>query len=168
MYRWPIGFQRTPDGRRVFFPWRGWGSAYIIESERDFSRLRAQVGLFRPMWILPIATYALKGLVPSLIVLAGVMIFYWVWMRYALHGLQKWPTSGSGNVSLDSFTFVLWAAGLVLILLLAGAFFIMMHLRSPANSQTETFDIVFLVGFFSLSAISIASIVMLRGKHRSE
>jgi hypothetical protein len=36
-------FHTTENGRRLFFPWGGRGSGYVVASEQDYARLRKQI-----------------------------------------------------------------------------------------------------------------------------
>jgi hypothetical protein len=156
-------FQKTPDGRCVYFPWGMLGSGYIIEPAIDFNRLRGRVSLFTLIGtILPIAIYTFEGLFPSLIALIILMMFYWIWMRYELHGRQKWqgsfdPFPGSIRTQIGTYSpLFLWVGIIGSILLVAEGFWIVM--RSPINFSGGLAVII----LFSLSAISMASLLVAR------
>ena|SRR5271165_4059187 len=82
-------FKTAQDGRKLFFPWGVLGRGYAIASEQDYKRLQRQVKVYTVISLVLIIGAVVLGsqrfLWPLLI---GVVLFYIVWTRYLLRGLQ--------------------------------------------------------------------------------
>ena len=75
-------FQRTDDGRRLFFPWGALGRGYAVPSEEDFERLRKNVRTYLLICV-PLALVAVtwKGLAGGLTLLPLLVLPYVLWAR---------------------------------------------------------------------------------------
>jgi hypothetical protein len=82
-------FKTTPDGRRLFFPWGALGRGYELGPEQDYETLRWRIKLWTIVGlVLIIVTSQLLGFLPSFIVTAALIAFYFGWMRYVLRSLR--------------------------------------------------------------------------------
>lgn len=84
-------FSKMPDGRVVFYPYgRLFAKGYVIPTERGYQTLRARITLW--MALSAALTYGAigwRGYPLGFAVLAGCVVFYWAWMRFAVRGLQR-------------------------------------------------------------------------------
>jgi hypothetical protein len=81
-------FKTTEDGRRLFFPWGVLGRGYVL-SEREYERLRGQVKIYMIVTlVLVIAMAALREYLATAIVVAFLIGFYLIWMKFVLPDLQ--------------------------------------------------------------------------------
>ena len=78
------------DGRKIFYPWGMLGNGYIIPSNDEYERLNDLLKVYMVVALLFILPSAVPGSdLAATIVAALALVFYWVWMRFELPGLQR-------------------------------------------------------------------------------
>jgi Ca2+/Na+ antiporter len=82
-------FKTAQDGRKLFFPWGIWGRGYAVDSQQHYERLQRKLKAYTLVsLVLIIAAAASQEYVAALGVAALLIVFYVVWSRYLLRGLQ--------------------------------------------------------------------------------
>ena len=123
-------FKTTREGSRLFFPWGVWGRGYVVGSELDYERLRGQIKIFVIAGMaLMLGAVALQRFLAGLLVLAALYVFYLVWTRYLVHGLQQSDERLSVRESMNSQAkeqspILLWVAEIGSIVLVAASLLI--------------------------------------------
>jgi hypothetical protein len=83
-------FKTASDGTRLFFPWGTLGSGYSIASEQDYLRLRRQIKIYLTVsLVLIVVCNPFLGYLITFAIVALLIGFYLVWMRYTLRELKK-------------------------------------------------------------------------------
>jgi hypothetical protein len=81
-------FKTTEDGRRLFFPWGVLGRGYVL-TERQYEKLQKQVRIYMIVaLVLIIAMAVLKEYLATAVVVAFLLGFYLIWMKFVLADLQ--------------------------------------------------------------------------------
>jgi hypothetical protein len=85
-------FVTTPDGRTVYFPffpicWRG----YVIGSNAELVRVRLLSALLMPFCMPTVFLLAALPRGIAGLAMLALTVFYLVWMRWVLHGLNQPP-----------------------------------------------------------------------------
>ena len=155
-------FKTAPDGSHVFFPWGVMGRGYVIPSQQDYERLRQQLKTYMiVIMALIIGTVASQQYIAAFAVAAALMVFYLIWIRYQLRGLQRSDERLTVN---DSFTTQarthslagLWTLQIVSLVFVAAGIFILVV--EPAKWLTGLACII----FFGLCAAVFSWMLVLR------
>jgi hypothetical protein len=161
-------FKTTSDGHRLFFPWGVLGRGYVIASEPEYERLRAQVKIFIIIGIAAaIGTLALRryvglaGLVAITALFVFYIAFYVSWVLYLLRGRQPSHERLSLRESMatqarEHSPTLLWVLEICSIVFVAGSLFIL--ISNPGKWPTATGGIV----FFGICAASFAFMLVMR------
>jgi hypothetical protein len=165
-------FKTTPNGHRLFFPWGVLGRGYVIGSEPEYERLRAQVKKFIIVWVafgIPAAIGALAlrqyrypaGLVAIAVLLAFYAAFYISWVLYLVWGLQPSHESLSLRETMatqarEQNPMLLWVLEICSIVFVAGSLFIL--ISNPGTWPTATGGAV----FFGICAVCFAFMLVMR------
>jgi hypothetical protein len=78
-----------PDGQRMFFPYGNWGRGYIIPTQQDHDRLQRLIGIYTVMALALGLGAAAVSEFWLLVVAAGLMGFYLLWVRIVLDGMIR-------------------------------------------------------------------------------
>jgi hypothetical protein len=78
-----------PDGRRMFFPYGNWGRGYVIPTQEDYVRLQRLIGIYTVVALALGLGAAAVSEFWLLVVAAGLMGFYLLWVRIVLDGMQR-------------------------------------------------------------------------------
>jgi hypothetical protein len=78
-----------PDGRRMIFPYGSWGRGYIIPTQQDYDRLQRLISIYTVVALALGLGAAAVSEFWLLVVAAGLMGFYLLWVRIVLDGMQR-------------------------------------------------------------------------------
>jgi hypothetical protein len=78
-----------PDGQRMFFPYGNWGRGYIIPTQQDYDRLQRLIGIYTVVALALGLGAAAVSEFWLLVVGAGLMGFYLLWVRIVLDGMIR-------------------------------------------------------------------------------
>jgi hypothetical protein len=154
-------FKTTEDGRRLFFPWGVLGRGYVL-SERQYEKLQKQVRIYMIVTlVLIIAMVILKEHLATAIVVAFLIGFYLIWMKFVLPELQPVEERLSLEESMTSQAVrhnpvMLWFMTIVSFAFVAMGVFVLIIDR--ANWWIGLGCIV----FFGLCALMMTRMLMLR------
>jgi hypothetical protein len=82
-------FRTARDGRKIYFPMSFRGRGYIVGSEQDFQHLQSQIktGTLASFFLIIGFGWLVSDLA-SYVVAALVIVFYTIWSRYRVRGMQ--------------------------------------------------------------------------------
>jgi hypothetical protein len=112
-------FKTAADGRKLFFPWGVLGRGYLLDSDRDYERLRRQLKTYTVLTLVAsIGSVALQIPIAAIVTPALLIAFYFVWVSYRLRGLQPSDERLSWRESMTSQALahsagVLWSLEIV-------------------------------------------------------
>ena len=78
-----------PDGRRMIFPYGSWGRGYVIPTQQDYDRLQRLIGIYTVVALALGLGAAAVSEFWLLVVAAGLMGFYLLWVRIVLDGMPR-------------------------------------------------------------------------------
>jgi hypothetical protein len=81
-------FRTARDGRKIYLPMSFRGRGYIVGSEQDFQRLQSQIKTGTLVSLFLIIGVGLVSNLASYVVAALVIVFYTIWSRYRVRGMQ--------------------------------------------------------------------------------
>jgi hypothetical protein len=154
-------FKTTEDGRRLFFPWGVLGRGYVL-SERQYEKLRGQVKIYMIVTlVLVIAMAVLKEYLATAVVVAFLIGFYLIWMKFVLAELQPSEERLSLEESMTSQAIthnpvMLWFLTILSFLFAAAGVLIL--IVDPSSWVIALGGIV----FFGLCALMMTRMLMLR------
>ena len=90
-----------PDGQRMFFPYGNWGRGYIIPTQEDYDRLRRLIGIYTVVALALRLGAATVSEFWLLVVGAGLMGFYLLWVRIVLDGMQRTEETTTYNEVME-------------------------------------------------------------------
>ena len=155
-------FKTAQDGRRLFYPWGYLGSGYVVASQQDAERLRRQLKTYYIVMLVAIVgTSAVHAFVTSAAVAAICIIFYEIWVRRQVAGLQPAGEAMSFGESSASQARAfgpraLWLLEICSLVFIAGGIF--MYVADPANRLMALFTLV----FFGCCAAAIGYLLVAR------
>ncbi len=155
-------FKTAQDGRRLFYPWGYLGRGYVLASEQDADRLRRQLKIYYIVMLAAIVgTSAVHAFVISAAVAGICIIFYAVWARRQVAGLQRAGEAMSfrDSTALQARAFgprALWLLEICSLLFVAAGIF--MYAADPANRLMALFTTI----FFGCCAVAIGYMLVLR------
>jgi hypothetical protein len=155
-------FKTAQDGRRLFFPWGVLGRGYAIASEQDNLRLQQQFKIYMIVSLgLVIGAVSFDRYLVDAAIVALLVGFYLVWMRYLLRRLQPADERLTLRESVTAQAHAHSAAGLWLLEIAALAFVgsaILIFIIDPRNWLIALIGIF----FFGLGAAKFAHMLVLR------
>jgi hypothetical protein len=157
-------FKTANDGRRLFFPWGVLGRGYIIPSEQDYERLRRQIKTYMIVTlVLIIGASALQTYLAAGVITALLIVFYLVWARFLLRGLQPSYERLSMEESMTTQAVThnaafLWVMVIVALLFVAAG--VLMLVFDPDNWPIALASTI----FFALCAAVMARMLVLRSR----
>jgi hypothetical protein len=160
-------FKTAQDGRRLFFPWGYLGRGYVLASEPDAERLRRQVKLYYVVTLVAIVgTSGLHAFLTSAAVAGACIVFYALWARRQVAGLQPAGEAMSFRESSVSQARefgarALWLLEICSLLFVAGGIF--MYVSDPANRRVALLTFI----FFGCCAVAIGYMLFIRGRTSS-
>jgi hypothetical protein len=154
-------FKTTDDGRRLFFPWGVFGRGYVL-TEGQYEKLQRQVKIYTIVTlVLIIAMVVLKEYVATAVVVALLIGFYLIWMKFVLPDLQPSEERLSLEESMTSQAVTHSPAMLWFLTILSFAFVaagVLILVVDPASWLIALAGIV----FFGLCALMMTRMLMLR------
>jgi hypothetical protein len=154
-------FKTTEDGRRLFFPWGVLGRGYVL-TERQYEKLRGQVKIYMIVTlVLVIAVVVLKEYLATAVVVAFLIGFYLIWMKFVLADLQPSEERLSLEESMTSQAITHNPVMLWFLTILSFAFVaagVLILIVDPASWLIALGGIV----FFGLCALMMTRMLMLR------
>lgn len=154
-------FKTAQDGRKLFFPWGALGRGYAIPSAQDYKRLQRQVKAYTIVSLVLIIGAVVLQIYFGLVIAALLIVFYMIWTRYLLRGLQPSDERLSLQDSMTSQARMHSAVSLWLLEIVALAFVgfgILMIVVDPGNWLIALASIV----FFGFCATIFTRMLVLR------
>jgi hypothetical protein len=154
-------FKTAQDGRKLFFPWGALGRGYAIPSDQDYKRLQRQVKAYTIVSLVLIIGAVVLQIYFGLVIAALLIVFYMIWTRYLLRGLQPSDERLSLQESMTFQARMHSTVGLWLLEVVALAFVgfgILMIVVDPGNWLIALASIV----FFGFCATIFTRMLVLR------
>lgn len=154
-------FKTAQDGRRLFYPWGYMRGGYVVP-EQDAERLRRQLKTYYIVMLAAIVgTSAVHAFVISAAVAGICIIFYAVWVRRQVAGLQPAgeAMSFAESSAAQARAFgprALWLLEICSLLFVAAGIF--MYAAEPANRRMALFTTI----FFGCCAVAIGYMLVIR------
>jgi hypothetical protein len=155
-------FKTARDGKKLFFPWGYLGRGYILASDHDAERLRRQLKTYYIVMLVGIvATSGVHAFITSAVVAGACIVFYAIWARRQVAGLQ--PASEAMSFSESSASQArsfgpraLWLLELCsLLFVVVGVF---MYTADPTNRPIALVTTI----FFGCCALAIGYMLVIR------
>jgi hypothetical protein len=157
-------FKTAQDGQKLFFPWGYLHRGYVLTSERDAERMRQQLKTYYIVLMAAIiGTSAIHAFIVSAAVAALGIVFYAIWSRRQVAGLQPAGETMSFRESTVAQARAygarrLWMLEGCALLLVAASIFI--YVTDPTNRPMALLTLI----FFGCCAAVIAYMLVIRGR----
>ena len=157
-------FKTARDGRKLFFPWGYLGRGYVLASEQDAERLRGKLKAYYVVMLVAIvATSGSHAFILSAVIAALAIVFYAIWARRQVAGLQPADEAMSFREASASQARAygarrLWFLEVCSLLFVAGGIF--MYLTDPTKRPLALLSLI----FFGCCAVAIGYMIVIRGR----
>ena len=156
-------FKTAQDGRKLFFPWGILGRGYAIASEQDYKRLQRQIKTYTVVSLVLIIAAGVRHVYFASIVAALLIVFYMIWTRYLLRGLQPSDERLSLQDSMTSKARAHSAVSLWLLEISALVFVALGILIIVVNPRAWLIALGSII-IFGLGAVMFTHMLVLRGR----
>jgi hypothetical protein len=160
-------FKTAQSGQKLFFPWGYLHRGYVLGSEQDAERMRRQLKMYYIVLMAAIiGTSAIHAFIVSAAVAVLGIVFYAIWSRRQVAGLQPAGETMSFGESAAAQARAygarrLWLTEAGALLLAAAGIF--MYVTDPTNRPMALLTLI----FFGCCAVAIGYLIVIRGRTSS-
>jgi hypothetical protein len=158
-------FKTAQDGRHLFCPWGYWGTCYILPSDQEYERRRRQLRNYTivTMALAAIMIGAFQSFIPFVIFIAVLIVFYLVWVRFLVRGLQ----ASTERLTLQEATTtqaVTHSAAMLWLLEISSLALVAAGVAMFIFEPDEKLMVLAATAFFALCAAFVAYMLVLRSR----